>query len=161
MSARATLNRLEPEIIVLGRAIQDVQSGLIDSDARAKEADETQEQLEYRVTLLEDLMKSDARAKEGVEGEERLEYRVTLIEDKVELLHKHLNAAFDRINDIHKWVDTLTDKDLRCHEEMVLSDEEFDFSDYSDKIDEEIVRVEHDRVHQMAEHYRELSDNPE
>ena len=102
MSAKATLNNLEPKINVLGDAVEKIRSGLIDSDARAKEADEAKEQLEYRVTLLEDLMKSDARAKEGVEEEERLEYRVTLIEDKVELLHKHLNAVLDRINDLHR-----------------------------------------------------------
>ena len=136
MSARATLNRLEPQINVISHTIQDVQSSLIESDVWAKEA---------------------------AEAEERLEYRVNLIEDKVELLHEHLNTAIERINDLHKWIDTLTDKDLRCHEE-------FDFSDLSDdelhkheenwdqkEVDEAIAREEHNRVHQMAEDYKELS----
>ena len=129
MSARATLNRLEPQINVISHTIQHVQSSLIESDVRAKEA---------------------------AEAEERLEYRVNLIEDKVELIYEHLNTAIKRINDLHKWIDTLTDKDLRCHEE-------FDFSDLSDDDaaelhNEAIAREEHNRVHQMAEHYKELSE---
>ena len=142
------MNRLEPEIIALRYSIQEIQSVLIDSNERGKEAEKNQEQLEHRVTLLEDL---------SVQTEER----VKDIEDKVELLHKHLNAAITRINDLHKWLDSFTDKDLRCDEKLDVSDdsdEEFDLSDYNDKITKEIARVEQD---QMAEDYRELSDNPE
>ena len=129
MGARAILNRVEPWINVISDTVQDVQMSLIESDVGAKEA---------------------------AEAQERLEDRVNLIEDEVKLLQEHLNTAIKRINDLHKWIDTLTDKDLRCHEE-------FDFSDLSDddelpKHEEAIAREEHDRVHQMAEHYKGLSD---
>ena len=40
-------------------------------------------------------------------------------------------------------------------------DTEGDVEDFSDKIEEEIARIEHARVHQMAESYKELNDNPE
>ena len=129
------MNRLEPEIIALRYSIQEIQSALIDSNERGKEAEKNQEQLEHRVTLLEDL---------SVQTEER----VKDIEDKVELLHKHLNAAITRINDLHKWLDSFTDKDLHCDEKLDVSDdsdEEFDLSDYNDKITKEIARVEQDQ----------------
>ena len=47
------------------------------------------------------------------------------IRNKVELLKEHLNTVIKRMNDLHKWMDTFIDKDLRCHDE-------FDFSELSD-----------------------------
>ena len=127
------MNRVEPEIIALRYSIEEIRSALIDSDERGKKAEKYQEQLEDRVTLLEDL---------SVQTEER----VKAIEYNVELVHEHLNKAITRINALHKWLDSLTDKDLRCYEKLDVSDEEFDLSDYDDKVTEEIARVE-----QMAE----------
>ena len=98
MAARATLNRIEPRINVISHTLQDVKLSLRSTDARVRD-----------VTAIE----------------EHLEDRIDLIEDEVELLKEYLNTAIKRINDLHKWVDTFTDKDLRCHEE-------FDFSELSD-----------------------------
>ena len=133
------MNRVEPEIIALRYSIEEIRSALINTNERGKTAEKYQEQLEDRVTLLEDL---------SVQTEER----VKAIEYNVELVQEHLNKAITRINDLQKWLDRWTDKDLRCYEKLDVSDEEFDLSDYDDKITEEIARVEHDR---------ELSDNPE
>ena len=127
------MNRVEPEIIALRYSIEEIRSALIDSDERGKKAEKYQEQLEDRVTQLEDL---------SVQTEER----VKAIEYNVELIHKHLNAAITRINDLHKWLDSFTAIDLRCDEKLDVSDEEFDLSDYDDKITKEIARIE-----QMAE----------
>ena len=133
------MNRVEPEIIALRYSIEEIRSALINMNERGKTAEKYQEQLEDRVTLLEDL---------SVQTEER----VKAIEYNVELVQEHLNKAITRINDLQKWLDRWTDKDLRCYEKLDVSDEEFDLSDYDDKTTEEIARVEHDR---------ELSDNPE
>ena len=127
------MNRLEPEMIVLRHHIQEIQSSLIISDERGKEAEKNQEQLEHRVSVLEDIC---VLAVEGIEQ------RVKFVEQNVEILNKHLNDAITRINVLHKCLKSLTNNDLRCKEELDDSDEEFDFSDYSDKIDEEITRVE-------------------
>ena len=104
MAARATLNTLEPRINVISNTLQDVKLSLHGTNARVRD-----------VTA----------------AEERLEDRVDFIEEQVELIKEHLNKTIKRINDIHKWVDTLIDKDLYCHEE-------FDFSDLSD--DEQIIK---------------------
>ena len=40
-------------------------------------------------------------------------------------------------------------------------DTEGDVADFNDQIDEEIERIEHAKVHRMAEYYRELCENPE
>ena len=98
------------------------------SDERGKEVEKTQEQLEHRVAVLEDLC---VLAVEGIEQ------RVQFAEQNVEILNKNLNDAITRINMLHKCLKDLTDKDLRCDD-----DEEFDFSDYDDKVAEEIVRVQ-------------------
>ena len=98
MAARATLNRIEPRINVISHTLQNVKLSLRSTDARVRD-----------VTAIE----------------ERLEDRIDVIEDEVELLKEYLNTAIKRINDLHNWVDTFTDKDLRCHEE-------FDFSELSD-----------------------------
>ena len=126
------MNRLEPEIIALRYSIQEIQSALMESNERGKEAEKNQEQLEHRVSVLEDF---------SVQTEER----VKAVEDNVELLHKHLNGAITRINELHKWLNCFMDKDLHCYEEMPVSDEEFDFSDFSDKVDEEIERVKNNK----------------
>ena len=134
------MNRLEPEIIALRDSIQEIQSCLIVSIERGKEGEKNQEQLQDRVALLED---SSVLQNEG------LEHRVKMIEHDVKLLHEHLNGAITRINDLHKWLDRLTDKDLRCDEKLDVSDEEFNLSDYSDKVDQEIERMQ------------QMGDNPE
>ena len=129
------MNRLEPEILALRDSIQEIQACLIVSDEREKEVEKNQEQLEHRMTVLED---SSALSDEG------LEHRVKMIEYDVKVLHEHLNAAITRINELHKCLNSLADKDLWCDEQLDVSDddEEFDFSDYSDKVTEEIVRVQ-------------------
>ena len=134
------MNRLEPEIIALKDSIKEIQAYLIVSDERGKEAEKNQEQLEHRVSVLEDLCVLT------VEG---IEQRVKFIEQNVEILDKNLTAAITRINDLHKCLKSLANKDLRCEEELDDSDEEFDLSDYSDKVDQEIARMEH------------MGDNPE
>ena len=98
MAARATLNKLEPRINVISNTLQDVKI---------------------------DLRGTDARLQDAVAAEERLEDRVDLVEEQVELIKEHLNKAIQRINAIHKYVDTYIGRDLYC-------DEEFDFSDLSD-----------------------------
>ena len=98
MAARATLNKLEPRINVISNTLQNVKSFLRGTDGRVRD-----------VTA----------------AEERLKDRVDLIEEQVELIKEHLNKAIQRINAIHKYVDTYIDRDLYC-------DEEFDFSDLSD-----------------------------
>ena len=98
MAARATLNTLEPQINVISNTLEDVKLFLRGTDGRVRD-----------VTA----------------AEERLEDRVDLIEEHVELIKEHLNKAIQRINDIHKYVDTYIDKDLYCHEQP-------DFSDLSD-----------------------------
>ena len=134
------MNRLEPEIIALKDSIKEIQACLIVSDERGKEAENNQEQLEHRVSVLEDLCVLT------VEG---IEQRVKFIEQNVEILDKNLTAAITRINDLHKCLKSFANKDLRCEEELDDSDEEFDLSDYSDKVDQEIARMEH------------MGDNPE
>ena len=134
------MNRLEPEIIALKDSIKEIQACLIVSDERGKEAEKNQEQLEHRVSVLEDLCVLT------VEG---IEQRVKFIEQNVEILDKNLTAAITRINDLHKCLKSFANKDLRCEEELDDSDEEFDLSDYSDKVDQEIARMEH------------MGDNPE
>ena len=121
MSARATLNNLEPKINVLGDAVEEIRSCLIAFDARATETGVIQDKVEDRLIVLE---------------------------DKVERIHDYLNAVVDRINDLHKWVDTFRDKDLCSHEEMGTSDEEeeFEFDDYDDKIDEQVARIKNDNT---------------
>ena len=95
MAARATLNKLKPQIDVISNTLQDVKLSLRGTDARVRD-----------VTA----------------AEERLEDRVDFIEEQVELIKEHLNKAIKRINDIHKYVDTYIDKDLYCHEEVDFSD---------------------------------------
>ena len=110
MSARAILNRVEPEINAIRNTVQDVQLYLNNTDERVRD-----------ITITE----------------ERLEDRVDLIEEKVKLLHEHLNTAIKRINDLHKQIDTFTDKDLHCYED-------FDFSEISDEDEIELPKHEED-----------------
>ena len=140
------MNRLEPEILTLRDSVRAIEACLIINDERGKDVEKTQEQLEHRVSVLEDLCALT------VEG---LEQRVQLAEQNVEILNKNLNDAITRINELHKWLNSFTDKDLRCYEKLDDSvdgdgnDDEFDFSDYDDKVTEEIVRVQ------------QMNDNPE
>ena len=126
------MNRLEPEIIALKDSIKEIQACLIVSHERGKEAEKNQEALEHRVSVLEDIC---VLAVEGIEQ------RVKFVEQNVEILDKNMTAAITRINDLHKCLKSLANNDLRCKEELDNSDEEFDLSDYDDKIDEEITRV--------------------
>ena len=101
MSARAILNKVEPQIKALSDTLQDVKLSLRGTDACVQDV---------------------------VDAEERLQDRMDFIEEQMRLLKEHLNTAIKRINDIHRWVDNLVDKDnldLRCHEE-------FDFAELSD-----------------------------
>ena len=127
------MNRLEPEIIALKDSIEEIQACLIVCDERGKEGEKHQEQLEDRVSVLED---SSVLQNEG------LEHRIKLIEHDVGALHKALNTVITRINDLHQWLNRFTDNDLRCDEKLDVSDEEFDLTDYTDKVNEEIKRVQ-------------------
>ena len=109
MSARATLNKLEPQINVLSDTLQDVKISLRGTDACVQDVVDAQERLQDRLDFVEEEMMS------------LKVQRADLIE--------HLNTAIKRINDIHQWLkDNLQDvtvDDLRCHEE-------FDFAELSD-----------------------------
>ena len=91
MSAKATLNRLEPKIVVLGHADEEIQ-----------------DKVEDMLTVLED--KVEGRL---IVLEDKVEDRLTVLEDKVEWIHKHLIDGIKRINDLHKRVDSFMGKDLR------------------------------------------------
>ena len=108
MSAHAILNKLEPKIIVLGHAVEEIKSTLTDFDGRVNFVDGIQDKIEDRLTV--------------VEG------KVTKIEDHLHLLVDTLNVVLKKLN-----------KDY--HEEILTSDEEFDFDDWDDKIDEEVRRM--------------------
>ena len=116
MSAKATLNKLEPKLNVLGHAVEEIQSTLTGFDARAQVVDAIQDKVEDRLTVLED----------------KVEDRLTIVEDKVERIQDHLHLVVDTINTILKRLN----KDLRCYEGMPASDEEFEFDD---KIDEQLA----------------------
>ena len=112
MSARATLNKLEPQINVLSDTLQDVKMSLRGTDACVQDVVDAQERLQDRLDFVEEEMMS------------LKVQRVDLIE--------HLNTAIKRINDIHQWLkdnlpslQDVTVDDLRCHEE-------FDFAELSD-----------------------------
>ena len=102
MSARATLNKLEPQINVLSDTLQDVKMSLRETDACVQDV---------------------------VDAQERLQDRLDFVEEEMMSLKVHINTAIKRINDIHQWIkDNLKDVavvDLSCHEE-------FDFAELSD-----------------------------
>ena len=112
MSARATLNKLEPQINALSDTLQDVKMSLGDTDECVHDVVNAQEHLQDRLDVVE---------------EEMLSLKV----QRVDLI-KHLNTAIKRINDIHQWLNdnlsslqVVTVDNLRC-------DEEFDFANLSD-----------------------------
>ena len=140
MSIRANLNRLEPEIETLKNRVQEIESCLIVSNVRENEAEKNEEQLEHRVNNVEDLHND-------------LEKRVIMLQQDVRLLQEYLNAAITRINVLHGCLNEYIDKDLRCDEKLVVSDDdddgELEFIDYSNKIDQEVVKIQ------------QMRDNPE
>ena len=93
-SARATLNNMEPKINVMGDAVEEIRSCLI---LFGTETDVIQDKVDDCLNVLE---------------------------DEVERIHGYLNTVVDRINEVRKRVETLTDKDLRSHEEMDTSDDQ-------------------------------------
>ena len=112
MSARATLNKLEPQINVLSDTLQDVKMSLGEMSLDVQDGVDAQERLQNRLDVVE---------------EEMLSLKV----QRVDLI-KHLNTAIKRINDIHQWLkdnlpclQDVTVDDLHCHEE-------FDFGELSD-----------------------------
>ena len=91
MAARATLNKLEPQIKSLSDTLQDVKWCV----------------------------------QEVVDDEGRLQDRVDFIEEEMKLLKEHLNTVIKEMNDIHRWVDNLVDKDnrdWRCYGEFGFAD---------------------------------------
>ena len=69
-----------------------------------------------------------------------------------------LPKTYEKCQDGSKTFPTLIEENEDTEEK---EDTESDVEDLNNKIDEEIERIEHERVHQMAENYRELCDNPE
>ena len=67
---------------------------------------------------------TDGRVRDVADAEERLEDRMNLIQDEVKQIRENLNTVIKRMNDFHKWMDMTMDKDLRCHEENDLGDNE-------------------------------------
>ena len=94
MAARATLNKLEPQIKSLSDTLQDVKLSLHGTDACVQEV---------------------------VDAKGRLQDRMDFIEEEMKLLKEHLNTVIKKMKDIHRWVDNLVDKDnrdWRCYEEF-------------------------------------------
>ena len=105
MSAKATLNRLEPKIIALGHAVEEIQSTLTGFDARAQVVDGIQDKVEDRLTV---------------------------VEGKVEQIQDHLHLVVDTINVILKRLNKdlwcyeecrLQTKNLSLMTELVNDDE--------------------------------------
>ena len=83
MSARATLNKLEPQINVLSDTLQDVKMSLRGTDACVQDV---------------------------VDAQEHLQDRLDFVEEETMSLKVHINTAIKRINDIHQWIkDNLKD----------------------------------------------------
>ena len=78
MSAHAILNRLEPKIIVLGHAVEEIKSTLTGFDARAEVVDGIQDKVEDRLAV--------------VEG------KVDKIQDHLHLLVDTINVILKRLN---------------------------------------------------------------
>ena len=100
MSAKATLNRLEPKIIVLGHADEEIQDKAKDRLTVLEDKDEArltvlEDKVEARLTVLEDKVEARLTALE-----DKVEARLTVLEDKVEWIHKYLINGIKRINNL-------------------------------------------------------------
>ena len=111
MSIRANLNRLEPQIEELQNRVDDLESCLIVSNVRVNEGEKNEEQLEHRVNNIE-------------ESHDDLEKKVIMLQQDVTFLGEYLNTAITRINLLHECLNKTIDKDLRCYEYMVSSDDD-------------------------------------
>ena len=111
MSIRANLNRLEPEIEELKNKVNDLESCLIMSNVRVNEEEKNEEQLEHRVNNIED-------------SNDDLNKKVIMLQHDITLLGEYLNTAITRINLLHECLNKAMDKDLRCYEYMVSSDDD-------------------------------------
>ena len=128
------MNRLEPEITTIKNRLQEIEWCLILSNERNDEVVRNQEQVEHRLNNLEDLY-------------EELEKKVTMLQEDVGLIHEYLNGTITRVNDLHRCLDEWTDKDLRCDEKLTVNDDddnddEFDLSDYDEKLDLEVAKTQ-------------------
>ena len=113
MSIRANLNKLEPEIKELKNKVNDLESCLIVSNVRVNEEEKNGEQLEHRVNNIED-------------SHDDLKKKVIMLQQDVTQLGEYLNTAITRINLLHECLNKAIDKDLRCYEYMVSSDDDDD-----------------------------------
>ena len=125
------MNRLEQEITTLKNRLDEIEWNLVLSNESNYEAVRNQEQMEHRINNLE-------------ESNEDLGKKVMMLREDVVLIGEYLNNAITRINDLHRCLNELADKDLWCNEKMGVSDDddddddEFDLDDCSEKIDLEL-----------------------
>ena len=125
------MNRLGQEISTLKNRLEEIECSLILSNASNNEVARNEEQMEHRLSNLEELC----------EGMEKM---VTCLQEDVGLIREYLNNAITRINDLHRCIDE-ANKDLWCSETMGSSDDddgEFDLDDYNEKISLEAVKLQ-------------------
>ena len=132
------MDRLEREITMLKNRFEEIEWSLLLSNETNSEVVRNQEQMEHRLNNLE-------------ESHEDLEKKVTMVMEDVELIREYLNNAITRINDLHRCLDELVDKDLRCYEKMFVSDDDdddddFDLTDCSEKIDLEVQQMKDNNI---------------
>ena len=125
------MDRLEREITTMKNRFEENECSLILFNARNNEVVRNQEQQEHRLSNLE-------------ESHEDLQKKVTMVQEDVVMIREYLNNAITRINDLHRWLDECSGKDLWCSEKMDSSDDdddEFDLDDCSEKIELEIQQM--------------------
>ena len=117
MSEHEILNRLEPKIIVLGHAVEEIKSTLTSFDARAQVVD-------------------------GIE--DKVEDRLAVVEGKVDKIQDHLHLLVDTINVILKRLNKnlRCDEKMGVSDDDDDDDDEFDLSDYDEKIDLEVAKIQ-------------------
>ena len=91
-SIKNTLNTLEPALVMCHTDIKDVER--------------TQEYVENRLSV-----------------NENLEERITRLEEYIDVVYKHLNKTITRVNDIHIYLKERDYQDLQCYEKMESSDD--------------------------------------
>ena len=92
-SIKNTLNTLEPALVMCHTDIKDVER--------------TQEYVENRLSV-----------------NENLEERITRLEEYIDVVYQHLNKTITRVNTIHGYLKEREYQDLLCHEKMENSDDE-------------------------------------
>ena len=120
------MNRLVPEITTIKNRLQEIELCLMLSNERNNEVVRNQEQVEHRLNNLEDLY-------------EDLEKRVTMLQEDVGLIHEYLNGTITRVNDLHRCLNELDNEKIAVDDD---DDDEFDMSDYDEKIDLEVAKIQ-------------------